>query len=432
MDPRFRHAGPAFALLAAALLAQSPGTENKAQVRGVVRNAQGRPVAAKVTLRLPAEEQTLSAQADSEGRYQFPELSPGTYSVRAEMGAREVAASGPFVLGPGETKVVDLALGSEEPAEFFDEPNFVVAGVTDSSSLGGHGSNVVPRSAEALVTATATLAKREENTEAHHRMADAAEQEGRALEAAREYQRAAELDPSEPNLFDWGAELLKHRAFEPATEVFAKGHRLFPRSARMLLGLGAAWYARGVYESAARSLFEAADLNPADPTPYLFLSKVQSTEITLLPDYLERMRRFASAAPNNAWASYYYAVALWKQREDSEDKETARQVQSWLERAVRLDQSLGAAWLQLGNLHSAQSDFARAKSDYQKAIEANPQLEEAHYRLGLLYRRTGEDAKAHEELRFAEQLSKQSAADAEKERGAIQQFVWTLREPRTH
>jgi tetratricopeptide (TPR) repeat protein len=431
MDPSFRLAGPAFALLAAALLAQSPGTENKAQVRGVVRNAKGHPVAAKVTLRLQAAEQALSAHADAEGRYQFPALSPGTYSVRAEMGPKDAAMSGPFVLGPGEAKQVDLTLGSGAMAEFFDEPNFVVAGVTDSSNLGVHGSNVVPRSAEALVKATATLAKREENNEAHHRMADAAEQEGRALEAAREYQRAAELDPSEPNLFDWGAELLKHRAFEPATEVFAKGHGLFPRSARMLLGLGAAWYARGVYESAARSLFEAADLNPADPTPYLFLGKVQSTEITLLPDYLERMRRFASAEPNNAWASYYYAVALWKQREDS-DKETARQVQSWLEKAVRLDQSLGAAWLQLGNLHSAQSDLVRAKSDYQKAIEATPQLEEAHYRLGLLYRRAGEDAKAQNELRIAEQLSKQSAADAEKERGSIQQLVWTLREPRTH
>src|SRR2546430_13519862 len=43
------------------------------------------------------------------------------------------------------------------------------------------------------------------------------------LEAVRQYQRAAELDASEPYLFDWGAELLLHHAPEPAIEVFSKG-----------------------------------------------------------------------------------------------------------------------------------------------------------------------------------------------------------------
>ena len=60
------------------------------------------------------------------------------------------------------------------------------------------------------------------------------------LAAVREYQRAVELDANEPNLFDWGAELLVHRAVEPAIEVFTKGNRLYPQSSRMLLGLAAA------------------------------------------------------------------------------------------------------------------------------------------------------------------------------------------------
>jgi hypothetical protein len=51
---------------------------------------------------------------------------------------------------------------------------------------------------------------------------------GNPLEAVREYQRAAELDASEQYLFDWGTELLTHRALEPAAEVFTKGNRLFP------------------------------------------------------------------------------------------------------------------------------------------------------------------------------------------------------------
>jgi tetratricopeptide (TPR) repeat protein len=125
-----------------------------------------------------------------------------------------------------------------------------VAGVTQATNGGVHGSDTVWRLTEALAKATASLSQ-----ELHGRD----EKLGNALEAVREYQRAAELNPSESNLFDWGAELLTHRAADPAIEVFTRGNRLFPRSARMLLGLAVACYARGSYDQAARHFFEAAD-----------------------------------------------------------------------------------------------------------------------------------------------------------------------------
>jgi len=100
--------------------------------------------------------------------------------------------------------------GSKSPLHnlsFFDEPHFTVAGVTDTTSLGGHGSDVIVRNREALASATASLKKeRPDNTDDeaahHHSLADAREN-GRSSGAVREYQRAAELNPSEPNLFDW-------------------------------------------------------------------------------------------------------------------------------------------------------------------------------------------------------------------------------------
>jgi tetratricopeptide (TPR) repeat protein len=150
------------------------------------------------------------------------------------------------------------------PPQYFDEPNFIVAGVADPAQRGGHGSDPVLRSAESLAKSTAAL-------RTGTSVADAAEKQGKALEAAREYQRAAELDPNETNLFDWGTELLTHRAADQAVEVFTTGHRLFPRSIRMLLGLAVALYSRGSYDQAAQRFFEAADLNPSDPAPYLFL-----------------------------------------------------------------------------------------------------------------------------------------------------------------
>ena len=82
-------------------------------------------------------------------------------------------------------------------------------------------------------------------------------------------------------------------------------------------------------------------------------------------------------------------------------------VQSLLEKAIRLDPHLGAAYLQLGIVFTEQGNLPRAISAYQSAINANPALEETHYRLAQAYRKTGEPAKAQREIDLYQQLSKQ-------------------------
>jgi len=335
--------------------------------------------------------------------------------------------------------VASKTLTSPAQPEFFDEPQFTVAGVTDPTNLGGHGSNTVMRTKEALAKDVASLGAGSANKQSPaipaQPPAGVEEKQGNPLLAVREYQRAAETDPSESNFFDWGAELLVHRAVEPAIEVFTKGHRLFPPSARMLVGLGVAWYAHGSYEHAAERLCEASDLNPDDPNPYIFLGKIQSVETTQSEALGQRLERFARLQPENALANYYYALSLWKQRKNPDDTQTAAQVESLLKKAIRLDPRLGPGYLQLGILYFDQKRFFAAISAYQKAIAAGPRLqqqeEEAHYRLAQAYRRTGENLKAQQELRLYDELSKQTAEEVERERHEVQQFVYTLRSPAT-
>jgi len=433
------------ALLGAHPQAQSHNPQASATLQGSVQDAHGHPVAgATVKLQDTTGAPSLTAHTDPAGNYSFPALQAGAYTVRVESSGYSAAAFGPFVLGQKESKKVDLTLESA----FFDEPNFIVAGVTDAASHGGHGSDTVLRSSEALAKATASLSKspgsamapsaeqlrqaieREPaNAELHHQLGDADEKLGNSLEAVREYQRAAELDATESNLFDWGAELLTHRAADQAIEVFSKGHRLFPRSVRMLLGLAAAWYSRGDYDQAARRFFQACDLNPSDPRPYVFLGKVQSVEILQSDGYLERMERFARLAPDNALANYYYATGLWKRWGTAADSATRAKVQSLLEKAIHLDPNLGEAWLQLGIFYADQKDLPNAISGYQRAIAVSPQMEEAHYRLAQAYRLTGEEVKAQQEFALHAQLLKKSAEEKERERHEIQQFVFALRDP---
>jgi tetratricopeptide (TPR) repeat protein len=319
----------------------------------------------------------------------------------------------------------------QQQPEYYDEPAFIVSGVTDYTYRGGHGSDAVLRSTEALTAATASLKSQSNSSETpaaqQHALADADEKRGNALAAVREYQRAAELDPSESNLFDWGLELLTHRAAEPAIEVFTKGNRLFPRSVRMILGLAAALYMHGDYDRAAQRAFEACDLHPHDSMPYIFLARMQPNSITGSRDYLDRLQRFATIQPDNAWANYYYAAALWKQRSALADSTLARRVEQLLDKSIRLDPKLGEAYLLLGIMHSEQNDLPAAISAFRSAVGAKPELEEAHYRLSQAYESSGDKEKARKEMELYQQLSNASAQRKEHERKELQQFVVTLR-----
>ncbi|MGB8323020.1 MAG: tetratricopeptide repeat protein, partial [Candidatus Acidiferrum sp.] len=263
-----------------------------------------------------------------------------------------------------------------------------------------------------------------DSAELHELLGDIAESEGRSLEAVREYQRAAEMEPSESNLFAWGAELLLHRAFDPASEVFTKAHQLFPGSARVLVGLGVTSYARGRTQESAQQLAAACDLNPADPMPYLFLGKLQAAEKTEPEGWTERLKRFTEVAPQNAMAYYYYAVALTKEASGTEN---GKAIEASLLKALAIDSHLGEAYLQQGILYAKQKDFAKAISAYQKAIEFTTLPDEAHFRLAEAYRLTGERTKAHDEIALYEQISKQKTQENERERHEVQQFVYTLR-----
>ncbi len=444
------------ALILATLLPvsmQSQQAEDAATLHGTVRDSKGTPVAAYVLLRPRGAPKPLTTYADAQGNYRLANLRPGVYLLQAEMSGYVDAEIPTLLLSPKEVKTIDLTLSekaaSTKAPEFFDQPQFTVAGVTDTTSLGGHGSDTVVRTRETIAKDTASLGKtaaspptttetekslREKldrapnSADLHHSLADLEEKLGNSLEAVREYQRAAELDPRETYFFDWGSELLLHHAPEPAVEVFGKGNRLFPHSVRMLVGLGAAWFGRADFDQAVLRVCAASDLSPDDSMPYLFLGKMQTAETTPPPELVEKLHRFATQQPENAEANYYYAVGLWKRRANPPDANVASQVESLLSKAIRLNPQYSAAYLQLGIVHAEQRDLQRAIANYQQAIQAAPQMEEAHYRLAQAYRQTGEGNKAKAELQIYDQISKESAEKTERERHEIRQFVYTLRD----
>jgi tetratricopeptide (TPR) repeat protein len=426
---------------------QNKSNEKFAIVSGPVCDSANRPVEnATVSLESDDRAHKFTVLSDLQGRYRFESVPAGSYELHASKSGYGVAKDVPVVLQKAESKSIQLRLTAEDAGasgtdkaaavKFSDEIHFNVAGVSDPSNLGGHGSDTVLRTKETLAKETASLGREaatppnnsshptEEAANRHMSLAEAAENDGRPLDAVREYQQAAEMQPNETHLFAWGADLLLHRAFEPAIEVFTKGHRLYPSSVRVLLGLSVATYDQGAMEQGKKLLLEACDLNPADPAPYLFLGKLQEAEKIEPPGWTGRFKRFASVHPENALAHFYYAGALGKQEAGSENGAT---IESELKRAIEIDSQLGGAYLELGILYSQRKDYPEAISALQKAIEITPLPAEAHYRLGQVYGRMGEAEKAGKEIALFKQISEQKSSEAERERHKIQQFVYTLR-----
>jgi tetratricopeptide (TPR) repeat protein len=530
-------------------LAQDTTPQQESQVEGIVRDSAGKPVAG-VSILLAEESGSTRAttRTNAEGAFAFLAVRAGRYTVKLEKpGFRDVIEDSK--LAPAEKKHCEFVLRTSAEAsalsspttsplsaaiELDDRPTFTVAGITDSTGSGGHGSETRRRTGEVLARETLnlgsgksrevptttpragaidseTLASEDalyaavrhtpQSFESNHQLGEfylhsercreaiplletaytvnpgdhpnafdlavafeacgefvrARERVDQMLKrdkdlgkreeadlrrllgnldekledplaAVREYEQAAGLDSSEQNYFAWGAELLLHRAAAPAIDVFGKGARLHPDSARMRAGLGAALYTTGSADEAAQRLCEASDLEPENSAPYLLLGKMQEASSTPLNCAEQKLARFAQDQPENALADYYYALAIWKRDRGSQDPDALEHAQALLEKSSAIDPKLDVAYLQLGNLYFFRGSFQEALAAYQKAIAANPLGSEAHYRLGLAYKRIGDGAKAQVEFEQYKQLDKTEAATIERQRRELRQFLFVLKD----
>jgi tetratricopeptide (TPR) repeat protein len=271
------------------------------------------------------------------------------------------------------------------------------------------------------------LLKRKNTAELHNLLGEIEEKDGKFVVAANEFETAAHMDPSESNLFDWGSELLLHRTFGPAIEVFQHATERYPDSPRLVIGLGMAFYSRGNYDDAVKALLKAADLDPSDPRCYLFLSKAYDSSPGQAEEVIQRFRRFAQLQPRNARALYYYAMSMWKGRRAQDPGLDLSQIESLLKKSIALDPTMAEAHLQLGNLYSDQNKYAESIPEYVRARELNPDLADVHYRLGQAYVRVGDKDRAQEQFQVYQKIRAQNLAEIDKQRAEIRQFVYSAK-----
>jgi tetratricopeptide (TPR) repeat protein len=470
----------AFVLLSAPGLAAQEtqsATSGGTTLRGTVHDHSGKPVEdAHVVLQEVSSQTSRDTSTGTAGGFTFAGVSRGTFTVTANSGPLGSAAVSVTVSTTGEQPGIDLILdasaarqsgsapdGAAQAMQFADKPDFAIAAVTDWTAAGGHGSDASLRTSEALTreavklgthgaqpaatgsasagsdasesdsTLRAGMEKKSNDFEANRRLGllhrgqgELDEKRGDPLAAVHEFQQAAREDPSEDNYFAWGSELLVHRAIWQAREVFDEGVRLYPQSARMLTARGASLFAGALYDEAATDLCKASDLNPESVEPYLFIGKIETAAPNPLACVLAKLTMFQRLQPTNSLANYYYAMVLWKPRGDATDARTTERVKALLTRAVTLDPKCADAYFELGNLSAGQKQWKHAITYYLNAIQANPELNEAHYRLAVAYAHAGEKAQAREQFQLHTALAAEQASEIENQRKTVKQFMVVL------
>ena len=250
------------------------------------------------------------------------------------------------------------------------------------------------------------LQRQGDKAELHNLLGSIEEAAGDLRSAVAQYQKAAQMDPSEKNVFDYASGFSKGKAYAEARQVFQYGVTQYPKSARMRVGLAVALHGLGKYYDAVTALCEAVDLDPDDPRPVSFLTGMHDISPELSEHVASRLSHLAEVHPNNAQVNYAYALSLWKRTQSTGNDDTMLEVKKRLLRAVRLDPKLADAHFQLGVLHAERGELSDAIREYEIAVRLEPKAPDYHYRLARAYSATGMSAKAAEQLRIFRELKK--------------------------
>ena len=250
----------------------------------------------------------------------------------------------------------------------------------------------------------------------HNLLGEVDDRRGDYVTAVREYHRAAEIDPSESNIFDLGTFLLQHQKYvgflDDSIKFFRYGVAQFTHSSRMMVGLGVALYAANEYDEAVRVLCAAVDLDPKDRRPIEFLGRASRVSPALAEEVDRRLKDFAGRYPENAATNYFYALSLWKRGGDE-----GRDLDE-IGRLLHKAESLSPGWYephyQLGVLYESQKLYPDAIHEMSRAVKIDPGFFPAHFRLAVLYNKTGRRAQAVTEASIVRRLKER---DSENEAG---------------
>ena len=406
------------------------GSPQNAAISGTVRDQSGTALrGARVTL---TDERTSAQRVvvtSENGAYVFTNVEAGAYTLAAEISGFETTVRQHLTVTGHQHLNVELSLADSKPRlsqrpadpkagsalhfDYDDQPRYKPGDIASSSASGGYSSGANADSYDLILAYVESERPGEGN---ERESAEKGTQGGGASESKApprpdgvSGEQGPEIDQTalqawnENQFFSRGSDLLLHREFTPASDLFQRGAGRFPGSAKLQMGLGVALYARGLYDQAVSVLLQATDMLPSDPRPYRLLGRAYTFSHSENDEVVKRLARLVEIDPKSAPARCYYALSLWRSAREKPDA-NAGEIERLLKDAVALDPQFADAHLELGALYAEQARYSDAIPEYRRAIAINPDLAAAHYRLAQVYARTGDRAAAETELGLYEHL----------------------------
>jgi tetratricopeptide (TPR) repeat protein len=221
--------------------------------------------------------------------------------------------------------------------------------------------------------------------------------------AEEHFSQAAHLNPTEPNIYAWVVELLRHFSWQPAVKVADYGIQQFPASTRLKAARGIAFYADNRYKEAAAVFSDLLAASPGNATWASLLGR----NCALIADAAsgcDSLQRFAEQHPQNAEAATYAATALLHQSAEKRDNTKARAL---LQQAISANPKLADAYYQLGVLDQEETHWQDSTTPLEKALALKPTLAEAHYRLARAYSHLGRRDDAAKQIELQQSYAKE-------------------------
>jgi tetratricopeptide (TPR) repeat protein len=228
------------------------------------------------------------------------------------------------------------------------------------------------------------------------------------LEAASTHlRRAIELAPEvEEYYLKIGEMLLHYNSDKVAIKFFQLGLRNLPESPRLHYSLAVSYWAHNLnLDKAIENLNKSLSLAPEFSSALELLCRCYYREKNW-PRLEATAERLIEVNQNVAGGYYYLAVALSAGDSPGDDRQAVlTRVHELLQKAIAADSSFADAHVELGKLLVERNAISEAISEFEAAIEADPESSQAYYQLALAYRRTGEVEKSLQLLEKFRKLS---------------------------
>ena len=221
---------------------------------------------------------------------------------------------------------------------------------------------------------------------------------GREYEdAAAAFEKAFELQPSNPELFNWlGRSYLQQQHPEKIPDLLSRANSTTTNSSLAHLLLARAYDAQDKVDEARHEIDLALKIDPRCHGAH-FAHGFIDRSTGELPNAEKELRQEISLDPHESLAVYYLAEVLEKHSKLEEAEGVLTQMGRELPNTYLYH-------LGLGKLCERKNDNLLAAEYYREAVRLDASQPEAHYRLGVTLRALRKTVQANEEFRAFSQL----------------------------